>query len=482
MNSDTYKALLKSLQKLEKAIAKAGIASVRADERLRKRVAALHVVSETGGSLDDYTKLLAGRSAVQLLLRTVYVRVLEDLGLLDPPRLGGDRGYDAFHAVAPSLGVRAYFKWVFRDLAEDFPALFTPLTEELPLPSEEICAEVWKLWHDKDGKGILIYDWSSGDFDSHFLGDLYQDLDADVRERYALLQTPDFVEEYILDHTLTPAVIEFDPRRSRDRGEAFRLIDPTCGSGHFLIGAFRRLADYWQKEQNCKPWEASFRALESVWGCDINSYAVAVARFRLLLEVMQRTGISSMEKLSGLVFNLRTMDSLVPWEGPKGQGAQVELFEAQGRLAKYATAQEREENANFLRRGFQVVVGNPPYITPKDPQKRDDYRVFWPNSATGKYGLIAPFVERFFSLGAPGAFVGQITGNAFTKREYGVALVTRVLPQWHVTDIVDTSGAYIPGHGTPTIVLFGRSLHAGNTPIRCVGGKRGEPRVRGRRQ
>jgi hypothetical protein len=227
----TYDALLKSLQKLEKAIVKAGIASVRASVPLQKRVAALHVVSETGGSLDDYTELLAGRSAVQLLLRTVYVRVLEDLGLLDPPRLGGDRGYDAFRAVAPALGVRAYFKWVFRDLAVDFPALFTPLAEELPLPAEELCKEVWKLWHDKDGKGVLLYDWSEGDFESRFLGDLYQDLDADVRERYALLQTPDFVEEYILDQTLTPALREFDPAALRRKGEAFRVLDPTCGAG-----------------------------------------------------------------------------------------------------------------------------------------------------------------------------------------------------------------------------------------------------------
>ena len=241
MKTETYKALLKALQKLEKAIAKAGIASVRTDDKVRRRVEALHAVSETGGSFDEYTKLLAGRSAV-LLLRTVYVRVLEDLGLLDPPRIGGDRGFDAFHAVAPTLRVRPYLKWIFQDLAQDFPALFAPRLEELPLPVEALCEEAWGLWHDKDGKGNLVYDWSAGDFESRFLGNLYQDLDADVRERYALLQTPEFVEEYILDKTLTPALKEFDPVRLRNKGETFRVIDPTCGSGHFLIGAFRRLA------------------------------------------------------------------------------------------------------------------------------------------------------------------------------------------------------------------------------------------------
>ena len=474
MNRATYDALLKSLQKLEKAIAKAGVASVRASVPLQKRVAALHIVSETGGSLDDYTKLLAGRSAVQLLLRTVYVRVLEDLGLLDPPRLGGDRGYDAFHAVAPALGVRAYFKWIFLDLAADFPALFTPLDEELPLPSEELCKDVWKLWHDKDGKGNLLYDWSGGDFESRFLGDLYQDLDADVRERYALLQTPDFVEEYILDQTLTPALKEFDPARLRDKGDLFQVLDPTCGSGHFLIGAFRRLADYW-KGQALDPWEASARALESVWGCDINPYAVDVARFRLLLEVMGRTGARDLERLSGLVLNLRVMDSLIPWEGPRGQGAQGELFEAQGRLARYATADERQENARFLKQAFRVVIGNPPYVTPKQPQKGADYKLFWPQSAVGNYGLSAPFAERFFSLGATDSYVGQITASAFAKRSFGISLVEKVFPCWDLTDIVDTSGSYIPGHGTPTLIVFGRSRKPIETTVRCVAGKRGEP-------
>ena len=204
------------------------------------------------------------------------------------------------------------------------------------------------------------------------------------------------MEEYILDQTLTPALREFDPASLRARGDEtrFRLLDPTCGSGHFLIGAFRRLADYW-KERGCELWEASVRALESVWGCDINPYAVDVARFRLLLEVMARTKVRDLEKLAKLELNLWAMDSLIPWEGPCGQGAQRELFEAQGRLEKYASAEERDENKQFLKRAFHVVVGNPPYVTPKDPQKRDDYRIFWPQSASGKYGLAAPFCERF---------------------------------------------------------------------------------------
>ena len=72
------------------------------------------------------------------------------------------------------------------------------------------------------------------DWDTRFLGDLYQDLSDEAKKRFALLQTPEFVEEFILGRTLTPALDEF--------GLAdLRLIDPACGSGHFLLGAFPRL-------------------------------------------------------------------------------------------------------------------------------------------------------------------------------------------------------------------------------------------------
>ena len=51
----------------------------------------------------------------------------------------------------------------------------------------------------------------------------------------------EFVEEFILAQTLDPAIEEFGLAE-------VRLIDPTCGSGHFLLGAFRRLLDRWQAQ------------------------------------------------------------------------------------------------------------------------------------------------------------------------------------------------------------------------------------------
>lgn len=475
MTPETYSELLKDLQKREKTLVPAYLATLRADAGLQERLQARFEAAEIGGRFDDFAAMCCRRSAVQFLLRTVYVRVLEDLGALEPPRIRGEWGLAAFREVAPALGVREFFRWTFRDLARDLPALFNASPEELPLPSEDLCRETWDLWHRMSGDKP-VYAWTSDTFASRFLGDLYQDLDAEVRKRFALLQTPDFVEKYILDHTLTPALKEFDPAKLRAKGECFRIIDPTCGSGHFLIGAFHRLADYWQAHGVADPWEAAQRALESVWGCDINPHAVDIARFRLMLEMHARTGVAQIEKLASLTFNLRTMDSLIPWE--RGATTQGELFPAMDRLSRYASPGERSANAAFLHRAFHAVVGNPPYITPKDPRKRDDYRLFWPDSATGKYALSAPFIERFLDLATKDGRIGKITANSFMKRSFGRSVIRAIFGKWKIIRVVDTSGAYIPGHGTPTVLLFLAKQQVSDLThdVYSILGKRGEPR------
>lgn len=476
MKAATYKKLLKDLQKLQKRLVTAYTADVRANPDRMARVTDRWHAAEVGGRVDDFLEVCARRSAVQFLLRTVYVRVLEDLGALNPPRIRGQWGLAGFKDLAPALGLRGYLSWVFRDLAKDFPALFSPGADELPPPTEDLVREVWELWHQEDGQGGLIYGWQaaegeSSDFDSRFLGDLYQDLDAEVRKRFALRQTPVFVEEYILDHTLTPALREFDPAALRAQGETFRVIDPTCGSGHFLIGAFHRLAVWWE-ERGLEKWKAAQRALESVWGADLNPHAVDIARFRLLLEVRARTGVTDLEHLAELPLNLAVMDSLIPWE----RLAKVpELFPERDRLSKYATADERTANAEFLARDFHVVVGNPPFIRPKERQKLEDYKVFWPRSAAGRYGLSAPFAERFFDVSVPGGFTGQITANSFAKRSFGRPLVEMVLANLDLSLIVDCGGAHIPGHTTATLIMFGRNQAPASTQITAILGKRGEP-------
>ena len=139
----------------------------------------------------------------------------------------------------------------------------------------------------------------------------------------------------------------------------------------------------------------------------------------------------------------------------------------------------RELN-RILGQQYHVVVGNPPYITVKDQALNQAYRNRY-STCHRQYSLAVPFTERFFELAVYGhdmqsaGYVGMITANSFMKREFGKKLIEEFFPRIDLTHVIDTSGAYIPGHGTPTVILFGRHRAPVSHEVRAVLGIRGEP-------
>ncbi|WP_295584628.1 BREX-2 system adenine-specific DNA-methyltransferase PglX [uncultured Lamprocystis sp.] len=295
-----------------------------------------------------------------------------------------------------------------------------------------------------------------------------------MRKRYALLQTPEFVERFILDYTLEPALRAFGL-------PGLKLIDPTCGSGHFLLTGFERLfADWQQREPATNARALAQRALDAIHGVDINPYAIAIARFRLLIAAMKAAGSDRIKDAPDFHFNLAVGDSLLhgrrhEWQG---QGNQRDLLDDS--LAHVFEVEDRDKLERILGQRYQVVVGNPPYITVKDKALnqaiRDKYL-----TCHRQYSLGVPFTERFFDLtlpaedNRPAGFVGMITANSFMKREFGKKLIEEYLPRKDLTHVIDTSGAYVPGHGTPTVILFGRNRTPQGDLLRAVLGIRGEP-------
>ena len=69
----------------------------------------------------------------------------------------------------------------------------------------------------------------------------------------------------------------------------------------------------------------------------------------------------------------------------------------------------------------------------------------------------------------------MITSNSFMKREMGKKLIEQFIPHWNLTHVIDTAGGYIPGHGTPTVILFGTNRKPIQPTIRTVMGIKGEP-------
>ena len=109
------------------------------------------------------------------------------------------------------------------------------------------------------------------------------------------------------------------------------------------------------------------------------------------------------------------------------------------------------------------MVGNPPYITVKDAALNERYRERWYDlpSASIRSACRSPSGSSTWPSAGdgdrPAGYVGMITANSFMKREFGKKLIEEFFPTVDLTHVIDTSGAYIPGHGTPTVILFGRN-------------------------
>lgn len=444
-------------------------------------------------TFESWVDQVITQSGVHWLLSCVFLRFMEDNQLVERPWLGGTPGsgrlalardrHHAYFQAHPHESDRDYLLAAFRE-AGHLPGLQTFFDEahnpvfRLGISGDAAMALLKFWWEVNADTGALQHDFSDPTWNTRFLGDLYQDLSEATRKRYALLQTPEFVEEFILDRTLTPALREFGYRE-------VRLIDPTCGSGHFLLGAFHRLLAEWQRNEPARnPVDLAQKALDAVAGVDLNPFAVAIARFRLLVAALQASGVQRLANAHDFKISVAIGDSLL--HGTRfGLTQSQDLFDAAQThadtgLAHAYASEDLAEVQRILGRQYHAVVGNPPYIVVKDAALNAAYRQKYA-SCHMKYSLGAPFTERFFDLAVTGAggqgagFVGLITANSFMKREFGSKLIEQVLPRLDLTHVVDTSGAYIPGHGTPTVILLGRHRAPVAAGVRTVMGIKGEP-------
>lgn len=441
--------------------------------------------------LTDY----ATQTAVAWVLSCVFARFLEDNGLVSPPKLAGPREqlarardeHELYFREHPTHTDREYLLAVFNDLARlpgaaEIFGEHNALQEMPSWISGDAAGELLRFFQKIDAEtGDLIHEFVNTAWNTRFLGDLYQDLSEGARKKYALLQTPKFVETFILDRTLDPALDAFgldstavtDPDGEELTPAGFRMIDPACGSGHFLLGAFDRILDRWQrKEPGAKTIDLAQRTLDSIYGVDLNPFASAIAYFRLLLAALRASGVAQLKDAPDFQIYVATGDALLHGPPVESRAMQHDLF---GLLDHHSYSEEPEALKRSLAANrYHAVVANPPYITVKDKAVSAVYREGF-GACHGKYSVAIPFKQRMFDLAVANGYVGMITANSFMKREFGSKLIEQYIPKWDLTHVIDTSGAYIPGHGTPTAILLLRKRKPVASTVRTAMGIRGEP-------
>ncbi|MBI2898915.1 MAG: N-6 DNA methylase [Planctomycetes bacterium] len=255
--------------------------------------------------------------------------------------------------------------------------------------------------------------------------------------------TPPWVVRRVVRRTLAPLTKDADP----DVILNLRVLDPACGSGSFLLGAYDRIEEAlleWGREHPRDPRrksllvddegglrlsvEASRRIItECLHGVDIDPNAVEVARMSLALRHLERAAGDLPEKpqelLAGIGPNVRQGNSLV---GPDiaGLGLDPDVVRA---TMPFPWDDRAFGFGNVLAEGgFHAVVGNPPYVEVKR------YKEWMPEmcryikeggryvtAQEGKTDIAMPFMERSVKLLRPGGRLGFIIQNRFFKTEYG---------------------------------------------------------------
>lgn len=457
----------------------------------------------TGLSWIDWRGGEVSQAAVAWIIAAVFIRFCEDNSLLSGAKRDGkliaqpwiaapgdglERAVEnesAFYTASPTMTGRDWLQHAFTTLA-DLPAGRTLVDPEYsPVWRAPISASaadrLLAFFRRVDAERELVHDFADPVLDTRFLGDLYQDLSDYAKKTFALLQTPDFVEEFILEQTLTPAIKEFGLT-------GLKLIDPACGSGHFLLGAFQHLVEAWgTAAPGTDRGDRVQRALDSIHGVDLNPFAIAIARFRLTVAALRASRIASLVNAPAFKFHLAIGDSLLG-----GSASNVHLDLGDGEYVPYDT-EDLTEYAGILENGqYHVVVANPPYIQPPDAKLRDRYRILYP-MCHRKYALSVPFMELLFRLARPAqpgsgaGYVGQITANSFMKREFGKKLIEQFLSGQYISSshpqhvdisaVMDISRAYIPGHnseGTATVLVFGKPQRPQRNDILAVLSKDGD--------
>lgn len=235
-----------------------------------------------------------------------------------------------------------------------------------------------------------------------------------------------------------------------------RVVDPACGSGSFLLGAYQYLLDWHlnyylthdpQSHTRGKnpplvateggeyrlTTETKKRILTAnIHGVDIDAQAVEVTKLSLLLKLLEgETGQLALgfeRVLPDLGQNIRCGNSLIGWDYFQGQ-----MFPDEEEIHRVNPFDwQRAFPHVFAAGGFDAVIGNPPYIRQESlgddkPYYQSIYEVF-----TGTADIYSYFIEKGVKLLAPGGQFSYIVANKWLRAKYGFKL-----RQWLKTKCIE---------------------------------------------
>lgn len=295
----------------------------------------------------------------------------------------------------------------------------------------------------------------------------------EVRKAGGVYYTPQYIVNYIVENTVGKLIAGKTPKEI----ESIKIVDPACGSGSFLLGAYDYLLkfhkDHYTKngrvskggkrdtltpEGNLTTNEKKRILLNNIYGVDIDTNAVEVTKLSLLIKCMEGETEASIATqmqlfhervLPTLDNNIKSGNSLIgtdyyDHEPDLGDEKKIRPFNWQKAFPEV-----------FEQGGFDAVIGNPPYVRIhelKESEKEYFTKKYF--SAEGQFDLYQLFYEKGISLISKRGSIGFITSNKFCVTNYGKNLRHIIFEKCRIEKIVDCSAAKVFGDASTYPYIF----------------------------
>ena len=259
----------------------------------------------------------------------------------------------------------------------------------------------------------------------------------EVKKAGGVYYTPGYIVDYIVKNTVGKLCDGKTPKQI----SKLRILDPACGSGSFLIGAYTSLLD-WHRDRYVKEGAAKHRnriyqgmggqwylttkekkriLLNNIYGVDIDGQAVEVTKLNLLLKLLEGENRDTLTKqfqlfgeraLPDLASNIKCGNSLI---GPDFyEQHQADLFDDEERyrinVFDWRTAFPKIFKGK--NPGFDAVIGNPPYVRVRTFKEIFPHQAEYIEShyhcAKHVWDIYLLFFERAIDLGRKGCRVAYI--------------------------------------------------------------------------
>jgi type I restriction-modification system DNA methylase subunit len=322
----------------------------------------------------------------------------------------------------------------------------------------------------------------------------------EVRKAGGVYYTPKYIVDYIVKNTVG-VLLEGQGASSKGQGltpkEAAKLkiLDPACGSGSFLLGAYQYLLDWhrdWYVKNDPQKWattknppiyqgpspdprtpnwhlttsEKKRILLNNIYGVDIDSQAVEVTKLSLLLKVLEGENNQTLANqlkmfheraLPDLGDNIKCGNSLIGHDYNK----QLTMQPDKDEIVRINAFDWESEFTNIMDAGgFDAVIGNPPYIriqTMKEwaPVEVGLYKDLYQAAESGNYDIYVVFVEKGLRLLNKAGRLGYILPHKFFNAKYGQPLRELVAKGKNLSEVIYFGDQQVfAGATTYTCLLF----------------------------